>query len=94
MCIRDRLYACLERWIVENRLGDHGERQVAAVDGKPHALGKVHAGLAAAQLTVIGDVVVDAVSYTHLARIVRIMIEEDFLDMFTHQLNIISVVII
>ena len=54
-----QLYACLERWIVENRLGDHGERQVAAVDGKPRALGKVHAGLAAAQLTVIGDVVVD-----------------------------------
>ena len=28
------------------------------------------------------------------ARIVHIMIEEGFLDMFTHQLNIISVVII
>ena len=54
-----QLYAGLKRGIVENRLGDHGEREVAAVDGKPRALGEVHAGLAAAQLPVIGDVVVD-----------------------------------
>ena len=54
-----QLHVGLKRRVVENRLGDHGKCQVAAVDGKPRALGKVHAGLAAAQLTVIGDVVVD-----------------------------------
>ncbi len=52
-------YVGLERGVVENRLGDHGKCQVAAVDGKPRALGEVHAGLAAAQLSVVGDVVVD-----------------------------------
>ena len=54
-----QLYIGLQRGVVENRLGDHGKCQVAAVDGKPRALGEVHAGLAAAQLPVIGDVVVD-----------------------------------
>ena len=48
-----------KRGIVENRLGDHGECQVAAVDGKPRTLGKMHAGFAAAQLSVVGDVIVD-----------------------------------
>lgn len=52
-------HVCLECGVVENRLGDHGKCQVAAVDGKPRALGEVHAGLAAAQLPVIGDVVVN-----------------------------------
>ena len=52
-------HVCLERGVVENRLGDHGERQIAAVDGKSRALGKVHAGLAATQLAVVGDVVMD-----------------------------------
>ena len=54
-----QLHVGLERGIVENRLGDHGERQVTAVDGKTGALGKVHAGLAATNLPVVGDVVVD-----------------------------------
>ena len=52
-------HACLERGVVENRLGDHGERQIAAVDGKARALGKVHARLAATQLAVVGYVVMD-----------------------------------
>ena len=52
-------YVGLQRGVVENRLGDHGKCQVAAVDSKPRALGEVHAGLTAAQLPVIGDVVVD-----------------------------------
>ena len=54
-----QLHVGLERGIVENRLGDHGERQVATIDGKARALGKVHAGLAATNLPVVGDVVVD-----------------------------------
>ena len=52
-------YVGLERGVVENRLGDHGERQVTAVDGKARALGKVHAGLASTKLSVVGDVVVN-----------------------------------
>ena len=54
-----QLYVCLKRGVVENRLGDHGKCQVAAVDSKPRALGEVHAGLATAQLAVIGDVIMD-----------------------------------
>ena len=54
-----KLHVCVECGVVENRLGDHGERQVTAVDGKTGALGKVHAGLAATNLPVVGDVVVD-----------------------------------
>ena len=54
-----QLHAGLQRGVVENRLGDHGERQIAAVDGKARALGKVHARLAATQLAVVGDVVMD-----------------------------------
>ena len=38
---------------------DQGKREVARVDGQPHALGEVHARLAAAQLGLVGDVVVD-----------------------------------
>ena len=54
-----QLHVGLQRGVVENRLGDHGERQVATIDGKARALGEVHAGLAAAQLSVVGDIVVD-----------------------------------
>ena len=54
-----QLHVGLQRGVVENRLGDHGERQVAAIDGKARALGKVHAGLASTKLSVVGDVVVD-----------------------------------
>ena len=54
-----KLHVCVERGIVENRLGDHGERQVATIDGEPRALGKVHAGLASTKLSVVGDVVVN-----------------------------------
>lgn len=54
-----QLHVGLERGIVENRLGDHGERQVATIDGKTGALGKVHAGLASTKLSVVGDVVVN-----------------------------------
>ena len=54
-----QLHVGLQRRVVENRLGDHGERQIAAVDGKARALGKVHARLAATQLAVVGDVVMD-----------------------------------
>ena len=54
-----QLHVGLQRGVVENRFGDHGERQVAAVDGKPRALGEVHARLAATQLAVVGNVVMD-----------------------------------
>ena len=37
----------------------HGKRQVAHIDGQPQPLGEVQAGLAAAQLGLVGDVIVD-----------------------------------
>ena len=49
----------VKRVIVQNGAGHQGKGKVAAVDGDALSLGKVHARLAAAQLAVIGDVIVD-----------------------------------
>ena len=49
----------VEQVVVEDGAGDEREREVACVDGKALAHGDVHAGLAAAQLRLVCDVVVD-----------------------------------
>ena len=48
-----------KRGVVQHGAGDQRERQIAAVDGNALAVCEVHAGLAAPQLAVVGDVVVD-----------------------------------
>ena len=45
--------------VFNNRAVDQGQSQIACVNGKADALGAVHARLAAAQLGLVGDVVVD-----------------------------------
>ena len=49
----------VERVVAQHRTRDQRERQVAAIDGDALPLRDVHARLAAAQLAVIGDIVVD-----------------------------------
>ena len=44
---------------MHDRAVDQGQRQIAHVDGQADALGEVQARLAAAQLGLVGDVVVD-----------------------------------
>ena len=53
------LRGSVEVLIRHHRAVDEGQREVARVDGQPHALGEVHARLAAAKLGLVGDVVVD-----------------------------------
>ena len=53
------LHGVLEQRVVHHRTVYHGKRQVAHIDGQPQPLGEVQAGLAAAQLGLVGDVIVD-----------------------------------
>ena len=53
------LHGVVEARVGQDAAGHLGERQVAVVDGQADALGQVQAGLAAAQLPLVGDVVVD-----------------------------------
>ena len=53
------LRGIVEVLIRHHRAVDEGQREVARVDGQPHALGEVHARLAAAKLGLVGDVVVN-----------------------------------
>ena len=45
--------------IFHHRAVDQGKRQIAGIDGKADAFGEMHARLAAAQLRLVGDVVMD-----------------------------------
>ena len=49
----------VEQRVVDDRAVHQRKRKVAHVDGQPHALGEVQAGLAAAQLGLVGDVIMD-----------------------------------
>ena len=53
------LHGVLQKRIVHHRTVHHGKGQVPHVDGQPQPLGEVQAGLAAAQLGLVGDVVVN-----------------------------------
>ena len=53
------LHRVAQQRVVDYRTVDQGQRKVSHIDGKPYALGKVQAGLTAAQLGLIGDVIVN-----------------------------------
>ena len=53
------LYHVAQQRVVDYRTVDQGQRKVSHIDGKPYALGKMQAGLATAQLGLVGDVIVN-----------------------------------
>ena len=53
------LHRVAQQRIIDYRTVDQGQRKVSHIDGKSYALGKVQTGLAAAQLGLVSDVVVN-----------------------------------